>query len=558
MFKRFKTLRKVLAKVFVPVYLASSITTVPEYLRKRFGRERISIYIAFITLTMYAILKIAINVYSGALFIEMVTGWSKYASIFSLLLVTCSISIAGGLTAVMYIDALQAMLMIVGAFILFGVCLKEAGVNSLESFQLAYLNTAYNLDEVRSEFNFTENYNSNLSKLYQKCAPPPDETSFKLLRPIHDTTSPWLPWLVGCNAVSLWYWCTDQLMVQRTLSAKSKFHAQMGALFACACKFMPLVFMIIPGMLARILFPSEVACIPGEHCEEVCGNPHGCANFAFPLLIVRILPSGLKGLLSAVMIAALMSDLESIFNSAATLFTIDIWIKLRPKSSQSELVFVGRLIVVVLTIWAILWIPVIDAQSSGQLFFYGQEVANYLTPPIGAAFLLAVTWKGANECGTFWGMTTGTILGLIRLIMMISIGEATCSLEENRPWWSKVHFLTYSSIIFITTLVTIIIVSKLSKSENLPNLNELETFEDNDDNEISIFDSEEPVISTSKNWRLFDKVLNLYQRHTDPMPSKKQEVKVNLELSTGQSRLINCVAAFLLLFYFILILVLSL
>lgn len=103
--------------------------------------------------------------------------------------------------------------------------------------------------------------------------------------------------------------------------------------------------------------PSEVACIPGEHCHEVCGNSHGCANYAFPLLIVRILPSGLKGLMSAVMIAALMSDLESIFNSAATLFTMDIWVKFRPKSSQKEIVFVGRVMVVFLTVWAILWIP---------------------------------------------------------------------------------------------------------------------------------------------------------------------------------------------------------
>ena len=218
--------------------------------------------------------------------------------------------------------------------------------------------------------------------------------------------------------------------------------------------------MIVPGMLARVLFPSEVACIPGEHCEQVCGKAHGCANFAFPLLIVRVLPSGLKGLMSAVMIAALMSDLESIFNSAATLFTIDIWIKIRPGSSQSELVFVGRIIVMILTIWAILWIPVIDAQSSGQLFFYGQEVANYLTPPIGAAFVMAVSWRGANEMGTFWGLIVGTLLGLIRLIMMTSVGEVTCSLNDDRPWWARIHFLTYSSIIFIVTIVVIFTVSR--------------------------------------------------------------------------------------------------
>ena len=176
---------------------------------------------------------------TGALFIEMVTGWSKYTSIFALLVVTCSISIGGGLTAIMYIDALQALLMVTGAFVLFGVCvrvcqdflanvklitlkpeksLKEANITSVQSFQLAYLNTTYNLDHVVDQFNFTKDYKSNISRLYQKCAPPPDDTAFKLLRPVDDPTSPWLSWLVGCNAVSLWYWCTDQLMVQRTLS----------------------------------------------------------------------------------------------------------------------------------------------------------------------------------------------------------------------------------------------------------------------------------------------------------------------------------------------------
>lgn len=116
------------------------------------------------------------------------------------------------------------------------------------------------------------------------------EMSFKLLRPVNDPTSPWLPWIFGCNAVSIWYWCTDQLMVQRTLSAKNLTNAQGGALFASALKVLPLFFMIVPGMFARILFPEEIACIPGEHCTSVCGQAKGCSNFAFPWLIVNILP----------------------------------------------------------------------------------------------------------------------------------------------------------------------------------------------------------------------------------------------------------------------------
>ena len=216
---------------------------------------------------MYAILKIAINVYSGALFIEMVTGWGKLVSICSLLFVTCSISIAGGLTAVMYIDVLQgkcliknlkliliiATLMVVGAFILFGVCLNEANITSYTGLQEAYLNTSYNLETIQTQFNFTESYQQNLTDLYQKCAPPPTDRAFRFVGGFDDKICPWLPWLVGCNAVSLWYWCTDQLMVQRTLSAKSRYHAELGALFGSFCKLMPMLFMIVPGMMARVL-----------------------------------------------------------------------------------------------------------------------------------------------------------------------------------------------------------------------------------------------------------------------------------------------------------------
>ena len=124
----------------------------------------------------------------------------------------------------------------------------------------------------------------------EHCHANASEVSFKLLRPMNDPTSPWLPWIFGCNAVSIWYWCTDQLMVQRTLSAKNLTNAQGGALFASALKVLPLFFMIVPGMFARILFPEEIACIPGEHCVSVCGQAKGCSNFAFPWLIVNILP----------------------------------------------------------------------------------------------------------------------------------------------------------------------------------------------------------------------------------------------------------------------------
>lgn len=213
-------------------------------------------------------------------------------------------------------------------------------------------------------------------------------------------------------------------------------------------------------MISRILFADELACISPEHCTEVCGSPAGCSNVAYPRLVMSVMPSGLRGLIMAVMIAALMSDLDSIFNSASTIFTLDIYKMLRKQVSSRELVIVGRLFVVFMVAVSIAWVPVVIAMQGGQMFYYIQEVSDYLTPPVAAIFLLGVLWHRCNETGAFWGGMVGFILGTSRLILALVYHEPHCSQPDERPSFIKdVHFMYVAAVLFWMSGSVAVVVS---------------------------------------------------------------------------------------------------
>lgn len=213
-------------------------------------------------------------------------------------------------------------------------------------------------------------------------------------------------------------------------------------------------------MISRILFADELACISPEHCNEVCGSPAGCSNVAYPRLVMSVMPPGLRGLIMAVMIAALMSDLDSIFNSASTIFTLDIYKMLRKQVSSRELVIVGRLFVVFMVVVSIAWVPVVIAMQGGQMFYYIQEVSDYLTPPVAAIFLLGVLWHRCNETGAFWGGMVGFILGSSRLILALVYHEPHCSQPDERPSFIKdIHFMYVAAVLFWVSGLVAVVVS---------------------------------------------------------------------------------------------------
>ncbi|CAF3544229.1 unnamed protein product [Rotaria sp. Silwood1] len=406
----------ILGWIFLPVYIKADVYTMPEFIKKRFGGDRIRFYLTILSLILSIFTKISVDLYSGAIFLNQALGWNMYVSIIALIFVAAIFTIGGGLSAVIWTDFIQTIIMIISAFILMIICcVKVGGIQLIkELYPYAVANTTLF---------------SNIT-----CGIPPNDY-LSLIRPLNSADGP--PWvgIIGMITLSIWYFCSDQVLVQRALAAKNLIHAQAGCIVAGYLKFLPLFIMIIPGMVARILFPDLIGCSTPDSCQEICGNKASCTDIAYPLIVIRLMPNGLRGLMFACMIAALMSSLTSIFNSSSTIFTIDIWQRFRSKAPQWELLIVGR------------------------------AVISFLAPPISAIYLLAILWKRINEEGAFWGLICGLVIGLIRFIWEFSYSVPPCLLSatDRRPEAVKFHFLFFAILLFILTCLVAITVSLLTR-----------------------------------------------------------------------------------------------
>lgn len=279
---------------------------------------------------------------------------------------------------------------------------------------------------------------------------------------------PWSGMIFGLAISSIWYWCSDQVIVQRALASKDMSHAKGACILAGYLKLLPLFIMIFPGMAARVLFTDEVACADPDECMRICNSKSGCTNIAFVKLVTELMPTGARGMMLAVMLAALMSSLTSIFNSSSTIFTMDIYPRFRPKPSEVELLLVGRIFVLVLVAISVVWIPIIQASQGSQLFNYIQSITSYLAPPICAVYLLAIFWPRTNEPGAFWGLMVGLVIGLVRFGLEFSTSVPACGdYNSAKPpqWWhdivGQVHYLHFGLILwaisgFVTVAVSLV------------------------------------------------------------------------------------------------------
>uniref|UniRef100_A0A665W430 Sodium/myo-inositol cotransporter n=1 Tax=Echeneis naucrates TaxID=173247 RepID=A0A665W430_ECHNA len=442
-------LLQLLGWMFIPVYILSGVFTMPEYLSKRYGGRRLKVYFAALSLILYIFTKLSVDLYAGALFIQESLGWNLYLSIILLITMTALLTVTGGLVAVIYTDTVQAFLMIAGALCLTAISLFKVG--GFEGMKIKYMQAAPNITAIllsSPNLTYSESCHHHLN-------PKPD--ALRILRGPRDPDLPWPGFLLGQTPASIWYWCTDQVIVQRVLAAKNVAHAKGSTIMAGFLKILPMFIIVIPGMISRIFFADELACISPDHCVEVCGSAAGCSNVAYPRLVMSVMPVGLRGLMMAVMIAALMSDLDSIFNSASTIFTLDIYKMLRKQVSSRELVIVGRLFVLFMVVISIAWVPVIIEMQGGQMFYYIQEVSDYLTPPIAALFLLGVLCHRCNETGAFCGGMVGFALGALRLVLAFVYREPHCGQPDERPSFIKdVHFMYVAAILFwVSALVTV-------------------------------------------------------------------------------------------------------
>ncbi|KAK7494170.1 hypothetical protein BaRGS_00014643 [Batillaria attramentaria] len=444
--------------VYLPIYLTSRVFTIPEYLGKRFGGYRMRVYLSCLALTLYVLSKTSVDVYAGGVFIQQATGWNLYLSMIPLLILTGLYTIAGGLAAVVFTDALQTVIMMIGGIVLaiIGKCRLLYLVGGYENLYYKYMEAvpSYLLDA-------TNHTADNVT-----CGMPRDD-AFHIFRDPLTSDLPWPGVMVRATVASLWNWCADQVIVQRALAARNMAHAQGATLLAGLLKLTPLFLMILPGMISRVLYPELVACADPETCMAVCSNPAGCSNIAYPLLILKMAPTGMRGLLMAVMLAALMSSLTSIFNSAGTILTMDLWRKIRPTASQRQLLLVGRVSVVLLVAVSIAWIPLIVGSQKGQLFMYIQAVTGYVAPPICSIAILAVFVPRVNETGAFWGVVAGQVTGVVRLVLDFIYPAPGCGQPDTRPYVvASVHFTYFSIVVLAVTAIVAVVVSLLTPAQD--------------------------------------------------------------------------------------------
>nr|XP_021513950.1 low affinity sodium-glucose cotransporter-like [Meriones unguiculatus] len=435
----------VLGWVFVPIYIKAGVMTMPEYLRKRFGGKRLQIYLTVLSLFIMVAIQTSATIFSGAIFIQLAMGLNLYLAVFILLAITAFYTVAG--ESASYRDTLIVLALLLGRYM--GFAFAEVG--GYESFTEKYMNAIPSVVE-----------GDNLT-ISPKCyTPQPD--AFHIFRDPITGDIPWPGLIFGMTILAIWYWCADQVIVQRCLCGKNMSHVKAACILCGYLKLLPMFIMVMPGMISRILYTDKVACVVPSECVKQCGTEVGCTNYAYPTLVLELMPDGLRGLMLSVMLASLMSTLTSIFNSASTLFTMDLYAKMRKKASERELMIAGRVFGIVLIVISILWVPLVQVSQNGQLFHYTGSFSSYIGPPIGAVFMLAIFCKRVNEQGAFWGLMVGLVLGLVRMIPEFIYGTGSCLAPSDCPKIiCGVHYTYFAIILFFVSIVVILGVSFLTK-----------------------------------------------------------------------------------------------
>jgi solute:Na+ symporter, SSS family len=390
-----------LAWVFVPFYYRSGVYTMPEFLERRFNATARWI-LSVVSLVAYVFTKVSVTVYAGAKVFEtllpdlsITIGSHAYGPFWIGAIITVVLTgvytVFGGLRAVLYTDSAQTLILLTGSFFITWFGLTKLG---------------------------------GWGELQEICRAKAD--SFALWRPNTDPDFPWLGILIASPIIGIWYWCTDQYIVQRTLAAKNLKACRRGAIWGGFLKVWPVMIFLVPGLIGYALHVKGEITIPdkmvnGEYVL-VDGQRVLDGDQVFPTMVANLLPAGLRGLVVGGLLAALMSSLSSLFNSCASLFTIDIYKKLHPDASEKLLVNVGRVATTLIVTLGLFWIPIMPKIAGGGLYKYLQSVQGYLAPPITAVFLLGLFCKRINAKGAVAGLSIGFLVGMAKLTIQGLVG----------------------------------------------------------------------------------------------------------------------------------------
>lgn len=394
--------------VFLPFYARSGVFTMPEFLEKRFSSESRWILSVF-SLVAYVLTKISVTIYAGGVVVSSLMGIDFYVGALATVVLTGLYTVLGGMRAVVYTETLQTIVLILGAGTL----------------------TVVGLDYIGGWSSMTDT----LGPEY-----------FDMWRPATDPEFPWPSLFFTSTIVGVWYWCTDQYIVQRVLTARNIKEGRRGTIWGGFLKLLPVFLFLIPGVIALVM---------KERGQLEWDSP----DQAFPVLMSNLLPSGLRGLVAAGLLAALMSSLASVFNSCSTLFTVDIYKKLKPQTSEKKLVKIGQFATVIIVMCGIAWIPIMDG-ISGVLYEYLQKVQSYISPPITAIFLLGIFYKRINATGAYATLISGFLIAGGRIFLELQ--KSGLDPDGFLYQVADMNFLTFGAFFFFLCVAIAIVASLLT------------------------------------------------------------------------------------------------
>ncbi len=415
----------ILGWFFVPFYDRSGVFTMPEFLEKRYNKGSRSV-LSIISLVSYVFTKVAVTVYAGGVVFKQVFGIDSmfgidffWISAVGLVVLTGIYTTTGGMKAVLWTSVLQTPVLLIGSLAVLVIGLIKLG---------------------------------GWSEMMAICKAVPvnadGDTMTSLMRSANDPEYPWTGVILGSAIIGFWYWCTDQFIVQRVLSGRNQQEARRGAILGAAFKLSPVFIFLIPGMIAYAMNAKGLITLPDS-------------DSAFSVLVKELLPVGFKGLVVGGLLAALMSSLASLFNSSATLFTVDFYQKYKPQATEKELVKVGRIATVTVVVLGILWIPVMKGLGK-VLYAYLQDVQSLLAPGIAAVFLLGIASKRTTPAAGLIGLTTGFILGMLRLGLKIFSGGINPDGIIYKVFLAP-NWLHYEIVLFFVVIIIMIVTSMVTK-----------------------------------------------------------------------------------------------
>lgn len=455
----------VLAWIMVPFYMRSKVFTMPEFLERRFSSVNRTM-LSVISLVAYVLTKLAVGIFAGGVVfavmipdIEFMGLDSFWIGSIAVIVLTGIYTVMGGMRAVAYTSAIQTIILVAGsAFVTFYGLKALGGWGELREWAGSEM---FNLWKPMVPEGMTSTW-----------APVKEEARMAWY---FNDNYPWVGMLFCAPIIGLWYWCTDQYIVQRVLGAQNEQVARRGSICSAALKLLPVFIFIIPGMIAFALAKSgQNAALASAFFDESGQLIRDNAQQAFPRLVAEVLPIGIRGVVVAGLLAALMSSLAGAFNASAALFTIDFYSKMRPEATQKQIVWVGRLATIVMVVIGLAWIPVIKGGKG--LYDYLQGIQSYLAPPIFVVFFLGVFSKRLNAKGCLWALIVGFALGLFRLAVDTPVKLiADFSYAEGSFFWiiNNMYFQYYSLIIFLVSIVVMVLVSYMTEEPSYEKINGL-------------------------------------------------------------------------------------